>query len=330
MIAFFLKASAPLPMQDVPPPPPTEPSILPTARSWETPHKLGRQVFAKGCVACHSSFQPGDNPSLEKEIDSGLLDPIHKEDRTGLRLKTSDLARLTRGDGKLPSDYLAWATAAVESKEFWKNNYLSTDARIPVTLVQTNSGRAVATNAMHGNVWEDFSSFTYKELKSVGPIRYYDPFAATEKEFTPPGGGPGYYRVPTLISLWATAPYLHNNSLGLFTNDPSVKGRHDAFQDGIRKLLWPEKRLQSHDRGTVEVSDDVATHQLEADRGLIWRTPQTTTLTIYSHQIPPLIRGYTGWANWLVHLLPWLPAFVCVGLGLAFFYLDSVQEKWRR
>ena len=123
MIAFFLKASAPLPLQDAPPPAQTSTlpiAKLPTAKSWEKPHELGRQVYAKGCVACHSSYQPGDNPKLEAEIDPGLLAPIHKDDRSGLRLQTSDLARLTRGDGKLPSDYLAWANAVVEREEFWK------------------------------------------------------------------------------------------------------------------------------------------------------------------------------------------------------------------
>ncbi len=67
---------------------------------------------------------------------------------------------------------------------------------------------------------------------------------------------------------------------------------------------------------------------MRADHGLIWRTPQSTTLTIYSHQIPGLLRGYTGWAEWLVKFLPWLPALVSMGLGMAFFFLDSIQAKW--
>ena len=39
------------------------------------------------------------------------------------------------------------------------------------------------------------------------------------------------------------APYLHNNSVGKFSDDPSVKGRIDAFNDGMRKLMWPQERL---------------------------------------------------------------------------------------
>jgi hypothetical protein len=45
-----------------------------------------------------------------------------------------------------------------------------------------------------------------------------------------------------LINVWATAPFFHNNMLGKFTGDPSVKGRMDAYQDAAEKLLWPEKR----------------------------------------------------------------------------------------
>jgi hypothetical protein len=32
-------------------------------------------------------------------------------------------------------------------------------------------------------------------------------------------GGPGYYRTPSLISCWSSAPFLHNNALGKFTGD---------------------------------------------------------------------------------------------------------------
>ena len=49
--------------------------------------------------------------------------------------------------------------------------------------------------------------------------------------------------MPSLVSLWSSAPFLHNNTLGKFTGDPSVAGRLDAFNDAAEKLLWPEKRL---------------------------------------------------------------------------------------
>jgi hypothetical protein len=58
-----------------------------------------------------------------------------------------------------------------------------------------------------------------------------------------PAGGVGYYRPASLISIWTSAPFFHNNALGKFTGDPSVAGRMEAFDDAIEKLLWPEKRL---------------------------------------------------------------------------------------
>ena len=40
-----------------------------------------------------------------------------------------------------------------------------------------------------------------------------------------PAGGRGYTRPPSLISLWSTAPFLLNNSVGPFEQDPSVDAR---------------------------------------------------------------------------------------------------------
>ena len=254
-------------------------------------------MFARGCIACHSSIQPGDLPELEQELaveGTSLLPPIGAlpkdswagkrsewdaqldealADRRRLRLTLEDRSRLARGDGKLPGAYAEWARKAVEHREFWEHqarvwdangdpvldpngaqeratvhNYLSIDERIPVTVVGTNSARATGTNSLHGHVWEDFASQTYKELDAVGPIRYRDPLSQANKSFSPPGGGVGYYRVPTLISVWATSPFFHNNALGHYNNDPSTKGRLASFDDSIERLLWPDKRQRPSDQ----------------------------------------------------------------------------------
>ena len=133
--------------------------------------------------------------------------------------------------------------AEVQKPDFLENNFLSTEERIPIDVVQTNAARALATNATRGHVWDNFSSETYKTLPAAGANRRRDlPDGSTHK-FSPPGGGPGYYRVPSLIGIWATAPFLHNNALGTYTGDPSVAGRMQAFDDAVQKLLWPDKRL---------------------------------------------------------------------------------------
>ena len=165
-------------------------------------------------------------------------------------------------------------TALVRDVDFLRDNFLSTDHRYKVSLIGTNICASLATNAISGNVWDNFSSFTYKKLPSVGTIGITDPFAGDKRPYDMPDGGRGYQRAPSLISMWASAPYLHNNSVGLFNGDPSVAGRMAAFQDGIEKLLWPEKRL---------------------GLGSIYRTTERSWLTIHRSYLPtPLFQLLKG------------------------------------
>jgi hypothetical protein len=57
-----------------------------------------------------------------------------------------------------------------------------------------------------------------------------------------PAGGRGYTRPPSLVSLWSSAPFLLNNTMGRFEESPSVEARMRSFDDSIRKMLWPEER----------------------------------------------------------------------------------------
>lgn len=141
------------------------------------------------------------------------------------------------------ADKKAWFAEAVLKPDFLDDNFLSDEKRYPVTKIGTNAARALGTNAMKGHIWANFSSDTYKALPSVGEIEFFNPYSNAIEKFKAPAGGPGYYRPPSLISLWTSAPFLHNNALGKFTGDPSVAGRMEAFDDAAEKLLWPEKRL---------------------------------------------------------------------------------------
>jgi hypothetical protein len=128
--------------------------------------------------------------------------------------------------------------------DFRENNFFSDEKRYPITKIKTNAARACGTNAMAGHIWDNFSSKTYKDLPSVGKIQVWNPYTDAEEDFVVEGGGPGYYRTPSLISVWSSAPFFHNNSLGEQPDnpDPSVAGRLKLFDDAVEKLLWPEKR----------------------------------------------------------------------------------------
>lgn len=188
---------------------PTHLADAPGGRAYLTASQAvlrqGKIAFADSCAACHSSKQPPAG--------------------------TADLKR--------------WYRESVLADDFLTNNFLSDDKRRPVTIIGTNVGRAAASNATRDHIWDQFSSETYKALPPVGTLKgLFNPRDPTRPiAFTLPGGGRGYYRTPSLTSIWATAPYLHNNSVGLFIKDPSVAARMTAFADGIEKMLWPERRL---------------------------------------------------------------------------------------
>ena len=66
----------------------------------------------------------------------------------------------------------------------------------------------------------------------MGTITVRDPFTGDPRPYQMPAGGRGYTRLPSLISVWSTAPFLLNNSVGPFNADPSVDGRMRVVRRG--------------------------------------------------------------------------------------------------
>ncbi|RYZ89207.1 MAG: hypothetical protein EOP04_07415 [Proteobacteria bacterium] len=104
---------------------------------------------------------------------------------------------------------------------------------------------------MSGSTWGQMSSQTYKDLKAVPmqisdydkdghPIPLYNPLSGKNDIIWK--GASAFYRTPTLVSIWATAPFLHNNSVGDYLANPSLANRVARYEDAMTKLLWPEKR----------------------------------------------------------------------------------------
>ena len=56
-------------------------------------------------------------------------------------------------------------------------------------------------------------------------VTVYNPITGEPSRYEMPAGGRGYTRAPSLISLWSTAPYLLNNTVGPFDPSPSVEAR---------------------------------------------------------------------------------------------------------
>jgi hypothetical protein len=250
----------------------------------------GKLVFAERCARCHSSKAPAPAPEVDPTggcSGSGYLKCWNAYwDWT----KTDEFKKKMR-DIVLADDFL-------------DGNYLSTEMRVPVTLLKTNACSPLATNALRDNIWDNFSSSTYKELPSVGKITYYHPITGEPMEYMMPAGGRGYTRPASLVSLWSTAPYLLNNSVGHLNPDhadgyadkwepnpnPTVELRMKAFQDGIEQMLWPEKRDK----------DEVLGDKIP---GRIDRTSQRTYLRVSTGYLPDSLQPLVGFGS---RFLPWL------------------------
>lgn len=182
---------------------------------WEVVQR-GKRVFADNCASCHSS-------------------------------KAKPPAEIAGDPEKVRAFYLEQVLA----DDFLVNNSLTDDVAYPVSELKTNAGRALATNAIEGHLWEQFSSPEYKARPASGELELYNPADPGQpRKWQPPDGGRGYYRTASLVNIWATAPFLHNNSVGKFPGAlglpasrwASVEGRLLAFEDAIDKMLNPERR----------------------------------------------------------------------------------------
>jgi cytochrome c2 len=254
MALFLLKASYPHKLRNAP----GGAAHLDAAEAIQQ----GKGVFADNCAACHSSKAPQPSAATNPAacIGPGYLDCWNRYwewTRTG--------------------DFRQQMRQIVNADDFLDNNYLSNDMRVPVTLLQTNACSPLATNAIAGNIWDNFSSASYKGLPSVGAVTVYDPFTGAPQQFQMPAGGRGYTRVPSLVSLWSTAPFLLNNSVGRFNPSPAVEARMASFDDSITKMLWPDKR-----ENDAVLGDKVP--------GVIDRTTVTSWLRIPTGYLPDAIK----------------------------------------
>jgi hypothetical protein len=319
---FFLKSTGPMRLKDAPGGKQMG-ALKGEGVPWAPELAAGRKVFAERCIICHSSKQPNGldgAPSGPEKVPGPML-VAHLQD----------------------PGYHQWALAEVEKQDFWENNFLSSEVRVPVTVVKTNASRAMASNGIKGHMWEDFSSETYKNLPAVGKITSWNPSTGQSFEWEAPGNGRGYYRPASLVGLWATAPFLHNNTVGLFNNDPSVKGRLEAFDDGIRRLLTPgktdEEAAAARYNWTTVASDQrssgpgpinqATTDRFKTDHGLIWRTPKETHLHIPAADVMTGIMGVTsGPILWFVSH-PWILPVVFLIVAILLL-VRSRAHTWRR
>ena len=285
MALFFLKTATPHKLKDAP----GGAAYLTTD---EAKLARGQVVFGERCARCHSSKTPAPPPEIDIATcaGSGYLDCWN---RYWNWTKTEAFKEQMR--------------EIVARDDFLDNNFLSTDLRVPVTLLETNACSPLATNGIGGNIWDNFTSQSYKDLPSVGTITVHDPFTGSPVQYKMPAGGRGYTRPASLVSLWSTAPFLLNNTVGRFEESPSVAARLKSFNDSIEKMLWPEKRERDTDqpgggRGVKEFQVRLEDKDLKLP-GVIDRTYEKSYLRVASGYLPKELRS---WYEPLSRWFPWL------------------------
>lgn len=143
-------------------------------------------------------------------------------------------------------------------------DWLGNDKLTPVAELGTHQARALHSNHMLGHVWEEYGSTTLRDKPPDRNIK------------EPSDGGRGYYRNISLLSVWAHAPFMHNNAIGpelcggsddehynppyvvdvnaqtpirlakppaCWPFDPSVEGRFKLYKASMGDLLNPSKRV---------------------------------------------------------------------------------------
>jgi hypothetical protein len=238
----------------------------------------GKDVFAERCARCHSS----KGPDLPESVVGGACAGGGNGPQY---LDCWDLY----WDYTKTQEFKDAMKAIVRAPDFLKDNFLSSERRVPVTLLKTNACSPLATNALKGNIWDNFSSQSYKDLPSVGTITVYNPVDGKEVQYQMPAGGRGYTRPASLVSLWSTAPFLLNNSVGPFNADPSVEGRLASFDVSIRQMLWPERRQK-----------DSLVPSLP---GYVQRTTTRSSLSLPVGYLPDKLQQLLGWKRYLPSMM---------------------------
>lgn len=232
----------------------------------------GRKLFARECAGCHSSKLPPENVRADKAQLERFYEGhvFGKEDYW-----QHEFTETERSAPAFQAKYLVKDAAGklrprqFAEKDVFGQDWLGNDEPTSFNIIGTNSCRALHDNHNAGHIWEEFSSEDYKQRPSPGSV-------AKVVNRMVPGiggkaiggqhkieGGPGYLRNISLLSVWATAPFLHNNAIGELTYlkdgktiDYTVRGRVAQFEAAYAELMMSDNTADTpHRKPKISVTD---------------------------------------------------------------------------
>jgi hypothetical protein len=123
-----------------------------------------------------------------------------------------------------------------------RKDFLGNDESTPATAVGTFRCRALHSNHAAGHLYHEYGSGTLRARPVVPDI----PERNAMKD-----GGRGYYRNVSLLNVWATAPFMHNNAIGPEICGKPKNAENDFFRsrytDGSGKLVDPQPACMPYD-----------------------------------------------------------------------------------
>ena len=238
----------------------------------------GHKVFARECAACHSTKVAPDNVQRDKEALArfyeghvfGNPEYWQMEFTDAERNSPDFIAKYLAKDDKTgemkPRQFVAGGT---NGGGVFGQDWLGNDEPTAFNIVGTNACRAMHDNHNQGHIWEEFSSLDYKERPSPGSVprvlnRMFPLVGGMKLGEKKIEGGPGYLRNISLLSVWATSPFLHNNAIGELstladgkTLDTTVAGRVKQFEHAFDELMTSDNQKDVSHRPVKTTVTDV-------------------------------------------------------------------------
>ncbi|MBL0354316.1 MAG: cytochrome c [Candidatus Dechloromonas phosphoritropha] len=165
-------------------------------------------------------------------------------------------------------------------------DFLGNDQSTPVTEVGTFRCRSLHSNHKAGHLYMEYFSDTMRQRPIVADIPERDELK---------DGGRGYMRNISLVNVWATAPFMHNNAIGpeicgkpankdndfsrvryvgsdgkllasqpdCLRYDPTVDGRFQLYKLSMFELLHPKERGSKRTLTNSDLIIDVGIRPLD-------------------------------------------------------------------
>lgn len=165
-------------------------------------------------------------------------------------------------------------------------DFLGNDQSTPVTEVGTFRCRSLHSNHQAGHLYMEYASDSMRQRPIVADI----PERNELKD-----GGRGYMRNVSLVNVWATAPFMHNNAIGpeicgkpanqandfyraryvdrdgkllasqpeCLRYDPTVEGRFDLYKRSMFDLLHPKERGSKRTLTNADLIIDIGIRPLD-------------------------------------------------------------------